>query len=56
MALFGRILGTYSPKYGPILPKFSPEVVQTTLFEKNLKDSSFHKKEKDPKFALLVQL
>ena len=27
MALFGRILGPYSPKYDPILPKFSPEIV-----------------------------
>ena len=27
VALFGGIKGPYSPKYDPILPKFSPEVI-----------------------------
>ena len=56
---FWEVFGPYCPKYGPILLKFSQEVVlqQTkTLFEKFLKDLSFHKKETGPKLALLVQL
>ena len=48
IALFGRFLGSYSPKYVPILPKFSPEIVleQTkTFFER----FEFLWKKKQPK-------
>ena len=44
MTLSGRCLGPDSPKYSPILPKFSPKVVleQTKgLFKFFLKDVSF---------------
>ena len=47
MALFQRLLGPYSPQYGPILPKLSPEVVFQQiklLLQKNLKDCVFMKK------------
>ena len=50
MALSGRCLGPDSPKYSPILPKFSPKVVleQTKgLFENFLKDLSFYGKGTD---------
>ena len=56
----GGFAGPYSPpQYGPILSKFSPEVVlkqAKTLFENFLKDLSIYGKGTDPKLALLVQL
>ena len=56
--VFGRFLSTYFPKYGPIFPKFSPDVV-IYIFPKNLnflKDSSSYGKLVDSKLALLIQL
>ena len=52
---FWEVFAPLLSQYGPILPKFSPEVVllQTkTLFENILKDSSIYGKNPDPKAAL----
>ena len=49
-------LSPYSHKYGQILPKFSPEVLLWQIKKLFKKYLSFHGKETDPKFALLVQL
>ena len=49
----------YSPEYGPILLKYSLEVVfkqAKTVFEEPLKNSNFYGNRTDPMFALLVQL
>ena len=59
MALFGRFLNPYSPKYGPVLLNFSPGVVlfQTKKnLENFLKYSSFYGKGTDRKLAFLVEL
>ena len=58
IALFGGGFGPLILQCGPILPKFSPEVVvyqAKTLFETFLKDLSIYGKGTDPQLALLVQ-
>ena len=59
MAHFGGFLGPNSPKYGPILLKFLPEVElkdTKTAFEESLKNRNFYKNREYPKFGRFVQL
>ena len=59
MAHFGGFLGPNSPKYGPILLKFLPEIVLTdvkTVFEESLKNRHFYQNSEYPKFGRFVQL
>ena len=54
MAHFWKFLGPNSPKYGPILLKFTPELVlkeSKTLFENFFKNSNFYRNRTFPKFA-----
>ena len=51
--------GPNSPKYFPILLKFSPELVlkgTKTVYQEFSKKSNFYSNGRYPKFALLVQL
>ena len=59
MALFGGRggWGPNSPKYFPILMKFSPELVlkgTKTVYQEFSKKSNFYSNGRYPKFALLV--
>ena len=57
--ILGFLWGPNSPKYGPILLKFLPEVVlkeKKTVLEESLKNSNFSRNRRYPKFARLVQL
>ena len=59
MVHFEGFLGHNSPKYGPILLKFLPEVVlkETKLaFEESLKNFHFYRNGRYRKFARFVQL
>ena len=60
IALFlGYFLGPYSPKYGPILLRFSPEELfkqRKKVFPESLQNLSFNRNKTGPKFALSVQL
>ena len=58
-AILGGFLGPNSPKYGPILLKFLPEVVlkeTKSVFEESLKNLNFDRNGRYPKFARFVQL
>ena len=56
MVLFGTCLGPYSPKYCPILPKFSPKEVlylaNKILFENVFEGFEFLSKKKGPKISI----
>ena len=55
MAHFWAFLGPNSPKYGPILPKFAPQLVfmgSKTVFEEFFEYSNFYRNRTYPKFAL----
>ena len=57
--ILGFFWSPNSPKYGPILLKFLPEVVlkeKKTVLEESLKNSNFSRNRRYPKFARLVQL
>ena len=59
MTHFEGVLDHNSPKYGPILLKFLPEVVlkeKKSLVEESLKNLNFHQNGRYPKFRRLVQL
>ena len=53
---FGPLLSQIWPSIAEILTRDSNLAKKKKTFEKNLKDLTFHKKETDAKFALLVQL
>ena len=59
MAHFEGFLGPNSPKYGPILLKFLPEVVLSdtkAVLEESLKNLNFYQNREYPKFGRFVQL
>ena len=59
MAHFWGFLGPNSPKYGPTLLKFLPEVVlrdTKTVFEESLKNHNSFQNREYPKFGRFVQL
>ena len=57
MTHFEGVLDHNSPKYGPILLKFLPEVVlkdTNTVFKESLENRNFYKNREYPNFARFV--